>query len=311
MDRTAMSSATTATSFAAMTTPFVQAASCADLWSTSTIVTRGAGRNSTSVTLPILVSDTTNPRFATCRPPGMNKTAPEDHLTFSPAVCPSGWTGYQLSLRSTALSVLQPSTSVSLYTFTTAQCCAPGFTLGWSGAPGYPDDLPNSVSTRISPACWKVPPRTLSSSTATTTRSDEAVPTADAAGIPRVHKAWQIMWAPTDASTLSPPPPQICSTSGWGMASWVPSDPPPTQTCQPSESGPSWDSLIILVAVPPAVCFVLIVACCFFCCRRWRRKRRATRFGMGQPQMQTQEKGRETSYAKTTTGDGAAGAAAT
>jgi hypothetical protein len=62
------------------------------------------------VTAHIALSNSADPRFATCQPSGWAAVPPASRFSFSPAVCPSGWTAYDLG--TTAASV------------STAYCCA-------------------------------------------------------------------------------------------------------------------------------------------------------------------------------------------
>jgi hypothetical protein len=108
----------TGTSLLAMHTPFAQPATCSDIFSTTTLtttltttyVTSGSTTLSSSVyAAKVAVSNPADPRFTTCQPPGWAGVVPESRFSFSPAVCPSGWTAHYLG---TAGPV------------TTAHCCA-------------------------------------------------------------------------------------------------------------------------------------------------------------------------------------------
>jgi hypothetical protein len=99
-------------------TPFVQPSTCSNIFSTTTLtttlthtyITSHSTTFSTTVFVARLaVSDAADPRFTTCQPPGWASVVPESRFSFSPAVCPSGWTAYSLN---TAEAV------------TTAYCCA-------------------------------------------------------------------------------------------------------------------------------------------------------------------------------------------
>ncbi len=109
----ASSPSATGSSILALPTPFAQLATCTDIFSTSvltvTVYDRYTQSHSTATTATVTVSDPADPRFTTCQPPGWADVAPESRFTFSPAVCPGGWTAY--SLRS--------ESQVS-----TAYCCA-------------------------------------------------------------------------------------------------------------------------------------------------------------------------------------------
>lgn len=99
---------TTATSVLAMTTPFMQQPSCTDIFST-TFVIENFNFNST-LTASIAVSDQADPRFTVCQPSGWASVIPESRFSFSPAVCPSGWTASDIQTTGTSI--------------TAAYCCA-------------------------------------------------------------------------------------------------------------------------------------------------------------------------------------------
>lgn len=82
--------ATTMTTILALTTPFDQKPECTSIWDLTSTPTWTDG---SSTTLTILASDTADTRFVSCQPSGWN---PAGHFTFSPAVCPSGWTYWNM-----------------------------------------------------------------------------------------------------------------------------------------------------------------------------------------------------------------------
>jgi hypothetical protein len=106
---TAAAAATTTTTLLALTTPFVQAPTCTDISTTTSIATIFPWNNYTTTTIQVQLSDVDDPRFATCQPPGWASIVPENQFSFSPAVCPSDWTAYQLEATGT---------------LTTAWCCS-------------------------------------------------------------------------------------------------------------------------------------------------------------------------------------------
>jgi hypothetical protein len=96
----------------ALTTPFVAPPGCADQFLTylSTYYN--------SAVTTILASGPADSRFASCQPSGWN-AGPS--FQFSPAVCPSGWTAYDVG--GTTSAIIEP-TSTHTRTFTTAYCCS-------------------------------------------------------------------------------------------------------------------------------------------------------------------------------------------
>lgn len=81
----------------AMTTPFVQNGECVSAMVLTTITT---SLYSTSTTITVLASDAAAPAFSSCQPSGWDRDAGrDDMLSFSPAVCPSNWTYYEMSTK--------------------------------------------------------------------------------------------------------------------------------------------------------------------------------------------------------------------
>ncbi len=135
-------------SLLALPTAFVQPATCTDIFSTSVLTTTitytqveygSTTLSTTAYEASITVSDPADPRFAACQPPGWASVAPESRFSFSPAVCPSGWTAYDLDTVgdvSTAfccarydLHYLRPACSL-------ANCLTNSVAITWTGRPG-------------------------------------------------------------------------------------------------------------------------------------------------------------------------------
>lgn len=111
--------AATATSpLLALTTPFIQSPSCADVFVTTSVISSFYWNDYSTTTIKVLASDPADPRFPSCQPSGWGSVAPQSRFSFSPAVCPGGWTAYELSASETDVS----STSIS--TVSTAYCCS-------------------------------------------------------------------------------------------------------------------------------------------------------------------------------------------
>lgn len=115
-DNAASTPSPTATKLLTLTTPFVQRPDCASIWDLTSVPSRVSGV-STSVT--ILVSDAADEGFASCQPSGWDSIVPANRFSFSPAVCPSGWTYYAMA---STVSVADNGRDES--TFSTAYCCA-------------------------------------------------------------------------------------------------------------------------------------------------------------------------------------------
>ena len=107
----------------ALTTPFIfRDSSCLDIWATTSVRTTYYRDGVYAGTdLLIVYSDASDQRFTSCQPPGWT-TVPEIPFTFSPAVCPSGWT--QSHISTNIYSTVISSTKSRQLTATTAYCCA-------------------------------------------------------------------------------------------------------------------------------------------------------------------------------------------
>ncbi|KAH8894661.1 hypothetical protein GQ53DRAFT_839647 [Thozetella sp. PMI_491] len=199
----------TATSLLALTTPFAQPPSCTSIWDLTTVTTRTDGA---PTTMTILASNAADARFASCQPSGWATDLPARHFTFSPAVCPSSWTYW--AMRETETIDSQAHTGS---TFSTAYCCASGYTLKTS----------NIVIPTMAAPCV----RSFSAGDHTTITATEGGGASQTTAITdgwMIHDAWQVSWAASDTSTLSPSLPTL--TSSKFLMTWVPG-----QTVAPGE----------------------------------------------------------------------------
>lgn len=97
MSSAATSLTSTASGLLAITTPFVQPSGCESQYTLTHV----------STTTQVLVSQL----VPSCHPSGWDQRAPEVRMNFQPAVCPSGWTYYDMA---------DPDKSGFI---TTAKCC--------------------------------------------------------------------------------------------------------------------------------------------------------------------------------------------
>lgn len=88
------STSTVPEAFAALTTPFVQPSECGSIWEVTSDTLPPWREISGTVT--ILASDAADERFASCQPSGWDNGGESSILHFSPAVCPSGWTYFNM-----------------------------------------------------------------------------------------------------------------------------------------------------------------------------------------------------------------------
>ncbi|KAK3390747.1 hypothetical protein B0H63DRAFT_519961 [Podospora didyma] len=277
-------SSTTAAALA-LITPFAQPPSCSEIFSTTSLVSSFWWNQYSTTTVQILASadaDAENapPGFAsTCRPPGWNTNVPlTNRFSFSPAVCPSGWTAYKLQTAEMAW----PITS-------TAYCCDRDYRLEWPTS-----DL--SISGIASPACFKNLGTTFLPGSSPSSPSSLLFPN----GI-QVHNAWHISWAASDTSSLSPPPPDLaCGGGARSLSTWIPGETVPplppnlnTDVCQDMEnnSGGGVDDthqptpmfLFMVVGLP--LIFVAIILSVFVFCFRHRRRNKNLPRGAGSKEL--------------------------
>ncbi|KAK4460476.1 hypothetical protein QBC42DRAFT_332384 [Cladorrhinum samala] len=263
-------------------TPFVQPPSCANLF--TTITTSGLiYGNITAATLPLVLSNTADPLFSACQQPGWDRGGAGKHrrsFWFSPAVCPSAWTAYD---------VLADSKSKT----SSAYCCSPGYTHGWppiqsmSRVPGY-----NSRDF----ACYRVladseDNKTLaaqaeeegpgdvvmvvdSTTTITTVTSTLNSIQMFTAGV-QMHQPYQIAWQSSDVPFMSPrPPPRVCS--GDAIPSWAPGDENSGfYYCnEPQNDLKGLEGVMWFVMVGLPLIAIAAMGCCVWCCCASRRHRR-------------------------------------
>jgi hypothetical protein len=142
--------------------------------------------------VPVLASDTADPRVSACQPSGWADVVPSSLWTFSPAVCPSGWTAYKL-----ATDLAGPELS----TYSSAVCCSSGFELG---LPAVNFRLEN-----FDPKCF----RSLSGVSSPAASGHGTGATRVFTDGLQIHQAWVVRWADQDTITLSPQPPALTNNA--------------------------------------------------------------------------------------------------
>ncbi|OBT69976.1 hypothetical protein VE03_00380 [Pseudogymnoascus sp. 23342-1-I1] len=248
----------TATEILTLITPFVQRPECASIWDLTIVPSRVSG-NSTSVT--ILVSDAADERFASCQPSGWDKIVPASRFFFSPAVCPSGWTYYDM-----ASTVSAASNGKDKSTFSTAYCCASGHSLDT-----YVTDF--SIPTMTPPCYRRVDAGevsimgTLSHGTGSTLLFTEGI---------QAHQAWHISWDASDTSTLTPSLPEL--TSSKLIPTWVPGETIEKgmydRDHKQDNAMPGLGKVLRDVAIAVPLIFAAIVGTTIWCCISYRRSKR-------------------------------------
>ncbi|KAH8601095.1 hypothetical protein B0O99DRAFT_736338 [Bisporella sp. PMI_857] len=260
----------------AITTPFIPPPSCTPIRDMTSFLTtvdstwayqasNNASRYITSIStswVSVLLSNPSNLGFTACQPSGWASMVPPQGLSFSPAVCPSGWLAH--SVRTTSL-VKEKSTKI----ISTAYCCESGYELWRYGT---------EAILSISPACWETFKATGLEGLVTewpsiTTRRGEF--NADTFVM---HPAWHITWEKSDTSSLMPVPPSL--TSNMLIAIWTPGTPVEKGRYDNYGSGrqetgyPGLSLAIGLAAGIPAAVIAMCCGCCCWACRRSRKKKK-------------------------------------
>ncbi|KAK3942447.1 hypothetical protein QBC46DRAFT_447868 [Diplogelasinospora grovesii] len=253
----------TAPPLAALTTPFnpPSSSSCASIFDVTRIKLLF---NDSEQIVTALVSNAADPRFAACQPTGW-----AGRFSFSPAVCPSAWTYYELS--QTVVQIITEGKASS--TYSTAYCCASGFTpqvsLRSFAIPTIDVPCVGTLSSGQPPITARLNPTDDSGGASTTIVTQGAV----------VHQAWHVSWAESDTSTLSPSLPAL--TSSKYLGSWVPGQTvAPGEGDRPSEYNDlGWGSIMNFIMIGIPIIGVVILAsaigCCIWCRKERRRERRA------------------------------------
>ncbi|KAK4163838.1 hypothetical protein QBC43DRAFT_54378 [Cladorrhinum sp. PSN259] len=247
-------------------TPFVQPPSCTDIFITTsaTFVVSYSFSNHTS-TLPLFLSDAANPSLSACHAPGWDSgDGLRDKFSFSPAVCPSGWTAYDIRATTRNGDPELPASTTS-----TAHCCSKGYTFGHVpiAAMTIDQDAMGWATEGGWGACWRGVSKAKTRTESPNYDFDAFLP----AGI-RMHPAYHIAWQASDASTLSPAPPATVCTMGT-IDKWVPGK--KAKKCHESESGLGGLASVmwfVMVGIPLLALFT-IGGCVWCCCAHKRHKR--------------------------------------
>ncbi|KAL8337075.1 hypothetical protein RB601_008535 [Gaeumannomyces tritici] len=257
---------------AALTTPFTAPPSCDDIW----IKTRGSfvatfatnHSKTTHLWVTITASNQADPRFAPCQPPGWDAgptgatgtTTHDGILTFSPAVCPSGWTAWWLGHTYVpSVTGIGIFTTTTYRTISTANCCAPGFTFGYPGQTAG-EALRGLGTFTTWPGCLQ---------TITFTESYRG-------GHVKVHRSWHVSWEASDTTSMSPTPPELPCYDPT-VTSWLPGETIPEQYCRPMPlpNDDEWNQSVawFLIVGVPLLFVALVATACFVCCLCRRRRR--------------------------------------
>ncbi|GKU21326.1 unnamed protein product [Fusarium langsethiae] len=221
----------------AVTTAYDHSSSCKNRFKITSIPCSGS-----STAVPVS-------EFITSRyPSDQENTDSEKHLSFSPAICPSGW-NYNASARATRSSIV----------VTTAFCCPSGYQLR---SLGQESRLASSVGPNQCERWLKNPEEDTGSPTVTASHGD---------GILLIHQAWAVTWDTSERATLSPKPPTL--SNGETIGFWVAPQPATSQALlarQEVNDGPYTDPFITFLMVGLPIIFGALFTC-LFCMCYWNR----------------------------------------
>ena len=264
-----MSVTATVTALLALTTPFQQPTGCDSHFTiTSFISTDNFG---TTYTVPLAISEQVN----SCYPSGWDSVVPESRLCFSPAVCPSGWTYFEMAENTEAASTAYCCDRL-VYTFTLSDVFIFSFLVQDTDTnyslSGYSLIEDPFLSDIFSTACG----RWMSDNTMSVDSGSEKAITVENTFV--VHEPWVITWMSDDTSTLTPPLPAL--TNGKRVPTWTPAEVIPDSKYDRREDngslGTSYapETVVVIIVLPvlAGVGILSCIGCCVVC--RIRRKRR-------------------------------------
>ncbi|KAK0648986.1 hypothetical protein B0T16DRAFT_456438 [Cercophora newfieldiana] len=267
-----------------MPTPFMVPDICSNL-TVTTSATYAYGTHRPLFT--IVIPNEADPRYTSCHPLGwISAQAESTRFVFSPAVCPGDWTAYNINATGK---------------MTGAKCCPSGFTYqqtaltnrllpGFETIPGFSGTLCSKTLTSTT-SFWA--PATPTTSVGTSPQPTSTEPSAPPSSelrestktIFQVLHPYTIEWHESDRENLSPEPPSLACPSRtyvWTtFASWDPSEPAPTISCnsweEPEPPPPLDEKHVPMVAAFSILgaIFIAMVLSCYFSSRRRRAKEEA------------------------------------
>jgi hypothetical protein len=271
-DMSSISVTATATALLALTTPFQQQTGCNSHFTTTSFIS--TDDYGTTYTVPLVISEQVN----SCYPSGWDSVVPESRLCFSPAVCPSGWTYYEMAEnRETASTAYCCNrlvckfllSDVFIFSFLVQDTDTNSTFSGYSFL-----RTDNIVSDLLSTACG----RWISSNAISVNSDDGKSMTVEDAFV--VHEAWAITWMSDDTSTLTPSLPTL--TNGKWVPTWTPG-----QVIRDGEydrhpddskeflDGPAMWFVVVGLPIIGFVCILACIGCCVVTQRKKRRQREA------------------------------------
>ncbi|KAJ4151526.1 hypothetical protein LMH87_012218 [Akanthomyces muscarius] len=221
----------------ALTALFTQPSECALLFTSLDIENTFTGGGPVEIR-SYYQSNTANARFSSCNPPGWDL----DNFTFSPAVCPSGWVYYRVTLT---------SSDIGQRAYTQACCCASGFTYAGNGQPNLPSQRCDSEPTSFAPSPGN---ETLSGADATTTM------------IVTMHQPFVAQWHESETKLLPFSLPSMAS--GAWLPTWTPRSKAEIVGGYRSYSNnkPLSDAILAIIAVGSILGFFVMIGL-LWCCK--------------------------------------------
>ncbi|KAJ5836481.1 hypothetical protein N7447_002507 [Penicillium robsamsonii] len=215
--------------------------------------------SSTISPVAFLISDVADPHFSACQPNGWDHRDPASQFHFSPAVCPSYWTYFEMRRTSTKFG------NENLAYYSTAYCCASDYQL-WDRYQSSPITSLTAPYYRYTEAGWTSTTVTIwSTGTKTTKVFTEGY---------MAHAVWEISWAASDTVSMSPTLPPL--DSGEYFSTWVLGQSLTMPSLEPTkdQNDPTLTTLGYFLMVGLPLIGVEIIACSVWCCFTIRRANR-------------------------------------
>ncbi|KAF5003265.1 hypothetical protein FDECE_10165 [Fusarium decemcellulare] len=264
----------TATQLLALTTPFKQPRGCDSHWKQTSILSTEGDAS----TVPVLLSTA----VPSCYPSGWDDVVPESRWNFSPAVCPSDWTYYNMG-EDEAMGGFHGLLLQQVRFHSTLTC-----SLLWGGE--YSNrHVYTSGYTRLNDDDWELVAhadisthhcgRWVQNAHEQTTKSDtEAASSINTGRTLMLQQAWSISWNASDTSTLTPKLPSL--TGNMEVPTWTPGQDIPDGKYDesPVDDGPfsdGWGRFQLIGLPIIGVSFVVLGV--WICMVRYKRRKRAAR----------------------------------
>ncbi|RHZ51745.1 hypothetical protein CDV55_103487 [Aspergillus turcosus] len=207
-------------------------------------------------------------------------------FSFSPGVCPSQWTYYQMATeiwynkdkhgytQSTAYCCSRSALAILLFSSAWQTVTTEELTLTLYSGFSLSRNLTNLSNIKASCTRTLTPGETTITGTLSHGKGAQVLFTA---GI-QVHQAWAVSWSGSDTATLSPSLPTL--TNSMVVPTWVPGEIIPPGKWDRGHDGSdmgNWQPLVHFIMIGVPIIGVAILALGIWCCIRCRRARREER----------------------------------